>query len=829
MKKLEEYKNKRNFNITKEPSGEEKLKKIKKTASKTEKSAKMTGIFAVQHHYARREHYDFRLEWRGVLISFAVPKGPSYNPKDKRLAIHVEDHPIDYADFEGVIPKGEYGGGTVMLWDIGEFKALQNIDKGLKDGSIKVELFGQRLKGKWALVKLKDGDDNWLLLKDKDEYALKTDGISSYSTSIKSGRTIEQIAGNLQNIKNPFQDVDLKLCTLKSSVPNGKNYVYEIKYDGYRIVAFCEANKVNIYTRNKIDYTKKFLGIAEALNQLAGGRAMVLDGEIVALDEKGKPNFQALQAQLKSGKENNVVYMVFDLLALDGKDLRTLPLVERKNELEKLLKNAPSQIAYVEHFVGSGNKFFKAVKNLDLEGVVAKDKTSTYTGTRDENWIKVKARKEQEFVVCGFKAEKKDLSAILLGYHCNGKLIFVGKCGTGFNQKESKALLQEFEKIKTSKCPFEEKPKEEAIWLKPKLVAQIQFAEITKDGVLRQASFKGLRQDKSAKEVILEGGDFLKNIEKPQKNQKKSKKNIKNSEKIEKSNANSKNKATEDFYGIKLTHPEKLLFKEEKIRKIDVLNYYNQVADEMLKFMKGRLLSVVRCHGSFVHSFYKKHPTVENEGIKKFAIQNDEGKQQEYFSVEDKTGLLWQVQLGTLEFHMWGSHAEKLDKPDYMVFDLDPDKNLGLDKIRQGVRDLKKILDSLSLKSFLKTSGGKGYHIVVPFSPSVSWQTFHDFSEKVAHLMENKWPERYTTNIRKNMRKGKIFIDFMRNTKGATSVAPYSLRARPGAKVSVPIFWSELNKIEPNGIDMFQALKRLKTKNPWADFFETKQSLKKLK
>ncbi len=842
MKKLQKYHQKRNFDKTDEPVGQK----------RTRKSG--TPIFVVQHHIARKDHFDFRLEWKGALLSFAVPKGPSYNSKDKRLAVQVEDHPIDYADFEGTIPKGEYGGGTVMLWDEGNFSALNNFSKGLKKGVLKFELFGKRLRGKWTLVKMDDEHKNWLLIKEVDEFAKDSPSIEQFVTSVKTGRTMEEISkdekvedgkkiektqkkeaktskktekkNKIQ--KNPFEKFDFQLCTLVKNVPEDDKFVYEVKYDGFRIGCFAQNGDVKLLTRNKVDYTSKLQSLAKSLCRLSQGRSFVVDGEVIVPDGVGRPDFQALQNALKRGEEEKIVYMIFDILALDGVDLRKKSFSERKEILKTLLQGSNANLCYVEHFEGSGKNFFKAVLKLGLEGVVAKRKKSQYVGGRNDDWQKIKCRPSQEFVVCGFlSSDKKELSALVLGCYLNDRLIFVGKCGTGFDERESKELLQKFHKLKSEKCPFESAGNdafeksckgEKICWLKPKFVVQIEYAQMSRDGILRQASFKGLRDDKSAKEVVFENP---KNDAKNEKTLKKPEKNQKNGKKSAKKNVFS-------VFGVEISHPNKMIFKKEKISKKDVALFYEKVSARMFQFVKDRPMSVVRCSKSLSDCFYKKHPTVEKTSVGKISIQNDDGENQEYFFLKDKDALLEQVQLGTLEFHIWGAKAQSIEKPDYMVFDLDPDEKLGLEKVRQGVKDLKKILDGLKLKSFLKTSGGKGYHICVPLMPNSDWNSFHDFAENVAKLMEKKWPERYTTNIRKENRKGKIFVDFMRNTRGATSVAPYSLRARAGAKVSTPIFWSELEKIAPDQIDMSEAIARLNKVDPWRDFFSVKQKLKKV-
>ncbi len=884
MEKLLKYQSKRNFDKTSEPSG-----KIDRTKSRKK-------VFAVQHHIASHDHFDFRLEWGGVLISFAVPKGISYNPKDKRLAVMVEDHPLDYADFEGVIPKGEYGGGTVMLWDYGTYKPTASFQKGLKEGVLKFELFGKRLKGVWTIVRLEKDPKNWLLIKERDEFALDENGTSNFVTSVKTGRTMTEIAmdekqkenqkkmeENKEKIekqeknkvktlkkikkngkKNPFDEVDVKLCKMMDAVPSGNEYVFEIKYDGFRMVAFTENGETRLITRNHKDFTSKFPEIASAITQLASGRAFVLDGEIIVTDQQGRSDFQALQNHLKGG-DAQPVYMVFDLLALEGKDLRNFPLLKRKQLLSDLLKVAPENLKFSDHIVGKGEQFFKLASKLKLEGIVGKVKTSKYDSLRDENWVKCKCYNRQEFVIAGYDfSDKKELSSLILGAYENGSLNYFGRAGTGLDKKITEKLLKMFEKLRTKRTYLKNFPlkDENVVWLKPKLVAEIQYAELTKEHLLRQASFKGLREDKKAREVVFEGTKVdvkdeseeetnvknrkynskqnestshvkksllgLKDDAKNQSVEKNDKKTSKNSVQtaqnyvaVEKIGKSSKKNLILD---VEISNPNRVVFKKPKTTKMEVAQYYEKVSKRMLQYISRRVLSVVRCH-ALKDSFFKKHP-MENEDVERVEVENEEGKTEEYFYVDSAQQLVKQVQLGTIEFHAWGSHVKTLESPDMMVFDFDPDEKLGLERVRQGVKDLKKILDGLKLRAFLKTSGGKGYHVVVPFVPKADWNVFHDFAESVAHLMESKWPERYTTNIRKESRQGKIFVDFMRNTRGATSVAPYSLRAREGAKVSMPISWNELDKIAPNEINAKSALERIEKPDPWRDFFKVKQNLK---
>lgn len=560
--RLQKYKNKRNFKVTSEPDGD---------GGKAEKHELR---FVIQHHLARRDHFDFRLEWKGALLSWAVPKGASYNPADKRLAVRVEDHPLEYRNFEGVIPKGEYGGGTVMLWDEGTWLPKGSVSKSLKEGSLKFTLFGVRLKGDWTLVRLKNEEkqENWLLIKERDEFAKESEG-TNFSRSVRTGRTMTRIAreeaeneiedrtpndnGKALNkksvlekieseaetkigtadknkkgaeektkvdaaenqtenkkpknrkIKNPFSSVNVQLASLVSAVPEEEDWLYETKYDGYRIVAYCENGICRLASRNNGDYTEKFSAVAQTLQSFLGETA-VLDGEMAVADKNGGSDFQALQRYVKNPK-GNLVYIVFDLLALDGKDLRMLPIEERKNRLEKLLDGAPDNIRFSRHVKGYGKESFSAACGEGMEGIVGKRAGSVYSGTRNGDWIKIKCGMRQEFVVCGYTRTAKQqagLSALLLGVYDKGRLIYSGRAGTGFDKTERDELALKFKKLLRKTPPVENPPEaraeETVFWLKPELVAEIKFAEWTKENQLRQASFKGLRTDKNSLEVVRE-------------------------------------------------------------------------------------------------------------------------------------------------------------------------------------------------------------------------------------------------------------------------------------------------------------------------------------
>jgi len=816
--KLQEYNTKRNFQITGEPEGE--------TAEPKE------GLrFVVQHHEARRDHYDLRLEWDGVLLSWAVPKGPSYNTRDKRLAVQVEDHPLEYRNFEGTIPKGEYGGGTMMLWDEGFWEPYGDVEEGLRTGSLKFVLRGRRLKGKWALVRLKskagETKTNWLLLKEKDEYAKTEDIIPEFITSIRTGRTMTEIEkGEEEKItRNPFDKVDVQLAKLAGSVPGDGNWLYELKYDGYRILAFIEGNSVRLITRNGNDYTKRFRNIADSLIEWADERAIILDGEMVILNTEGKADFQALQNYMRNPKGSSLTYMIFDVLALDGADLRERPLIERKETLEALMREAPGNLRYSQHITGKGKEFLRAACQEDLEGIIGKKADSRYRGTRNGDWIKLKCDKRQEFVIGGYTlSEKKSsgVSSILLGIYEGEDLIYAGRAGTGFTERTMRELERKFSRIKRGETPFREAPRvrknEKIIWLEPDLAAEVKFAEWTGENQLRQASFKGLREDKDPREIKRESTD-AESLPDDSRKEDASVGSLEESMDTTKKNL--------IIAGIKISNPDKVIFENPTITKADVVRYYEKISKRMMPYVSNRILSIVRCPKGIAQScFFKKHPGPDNKAIVTVPVTNSKGETEEYFYIRDISGLVYEAQMGTLEFHTWGSRADHMEKPDLMVFDLDPDEGMDLETVRQGVRDVKTILEQLSLKSYLKTSGGKGYHVVVPFEPAADWDTFHDFARRIAEVMEQQWPDRYTSNVRKANRKNKIFIDWIRNGRGATSIAPYSIRAREGARVSMPITWEELDVVAPDGVGMADALARIGGDDPWMGFFQISQRLK---
>lgn len=810
---LNDYNLKRNFERTAEPPG--------KDEPPGHEPGDAPLRFVIQHHLASRDHYDFRLEWNGTLLSWAVPKGPSYNPHDKRLAVRVEDHPLDYRTFEGTIPKGEYGGGTVMLWDEGSWEPLMDVENGLHDGDLKFILHGHRLKGAWVLVRMKpkqgERDVNWLLIKEKDSFVRNEAGISGFDASVRTGRTMAEIARATDEgfARNPFDHADVELAKLVSEAPRGDAWLFEVKYDGYRMLAFVEENRARLITRNGNDYTERFPAIARSLEDWASGRAMVLDGELAVTDARGKTDFQALQGFLRNPEGKRAAYIVFDLLALDGDDVRNLPLTRRKETLEKLLEDAPEELRYSVHVRGSGEASFHAACEQHLEGIVGKRADSPYRGARNGDWIKLKCGNEQEFIIGGYTQSAKrirEISSLLLGLRDGDGLAYVGRVGSGLSEAETCELLGAFEGLERSQPPFEHAPKpradERVVWLEPRLVADVKFAAWTGDGLLRHPSYQGLRTDKDPHDVQRETAASV------------------DERKEHPMNTASEINVDPIIEGVRITNAGKLLFENPAVTKGDAVQYYARVAERMLPYAGDRILSIVRCPRGIESScFFKKHPGSATPGVLTASVPESNGESEEYFYVDSAAGLVSEAQMDTLEFHIWGSTVGELEHPDMMVFDLDPDKGLDLEQVRQGVRDLKGLLDDLGLKSFLKTSGGKGYHVVVPFEPAASWDAFYGFAKRIAQVMAEKWPDRYTCNVRLAKRTGKVFIDWMRNGRGATSIAPYSLRARNGARVSMPIAWDELDTVAPDDVTMDDALARIESDDPWKGYFDVDQSL----
>jgi bifunctional non-homologous end joining protein LigD len=759
---LREYRRKRRFAKTPEPAG---------------------GLsFTVQKHDASHLHYDFRLEWAGVLKSWAVPKGPSLDPREKRLAVRVEDHPLEYGTFEGVIPQGEYGGGTVELWDHGTWLPDGDPAAAYRKGHIAFELRGKRYTGRWDLVRVrggKPGKENWLLIKKKDEPALDP----------------HKVPGSK---KGPLPySIDPQLCALVEEAPDGGEWLHELKLDGYRIVCRLHDNKAALTSRRGNDWTARFKRIAQAVESLGLGEA-VLDGEVVALDDSGRSSFQALQNAVDLHRQTRLAYYLFDALYLSGHDLRDCQLLDRKKALGSILRSPPPELKFCDHVLGNGKAFFAEACKMGLEGIVSKRADAPYRGGRGRSWLKAKCLKRQEFLVGGYSdpgGSRSHFGALLLGLKENGGYRYVGKVGTGFTQESLKTLYAKLHKLETARKPFTVWPKgvseKGAHWVEPALVAEIGFSEITSDGLLRQPRFEGLREDKTPDEV---------RVETPQ--------------------------AAPPSPAF-LTHPTRVLYPEAHITKRDLADYYTAVAPRILPEISRRPLALVRCPSGYKHGcFFQKHVGAAfPESVHGVTIQ-EKGEPSVYPYIEDLDGLLALAQMGVLEIHPWGSAIDSLERPDRVVFDLDPGPGVAWEKVARGAFELRELLVSLGLRSWLKVTGGKGLHVVVPLEPRAEWDAVKAFTKAVAESMAAKWPDKYTAKLSKSARGGKIFVDYLRNGRGATAVGPYSTRARAGATVAVPISWEELTAgVAPDQFTVRNARERLSAEDPWQDLRECKQSL----
>ncbi len=820
---LERYRQKRDFRVTPEPAG--------KVGQRRARGLK----FVIQKHAASRLHYDFRLELNGVLLSWAVPKGPSLDPNDKRLAMHVEDHPLEYGDFEGVIPPKQYGAGTVMVWDRGSWLPKTDPDEAYAKGRMKFELEGEKLKGGWNLVRSRSGkyggENSWLLFKEADEFArLGPEALIAEDRpdSVATGRSLEQIAADADRvwhsnksvaanvkggaIRKPGRDavvglarikgarkaplpelLEAQLATSARSPPTGPAWVHEIKYDGYRMLCRIAQQRVRMVSRNAKDWTGDFPALARALALLPVDNAW-LDGEVVAMDAKGRTSFQALQKALSAAESRDLKYLAFDLLYLNGFDLRGVVLTERKRLLRDLLSKAPAAIKYSEHFAAPGSAFFQNVSDLGLEGMVSKRADLPHRAGRGPAWQKIKCMRRQEMVIGGFtdpEGSRHGFGALLLGvYQPDGKLAYAGKVGTGFSDASLTALSRALSGLVQKKSPFHNPPLgaegRRAHWVKPVLVAEVSFTEWTDDGTLRHPSFQGLRADKAATDIVREetgpsasGEPSDEPLPRP-------------ASRIKARAGGDKNAVA----GIVLTHPEKPLYPEAKITKRDLALYYAAVGEWMLPHVRDRPLTLLRCpNGWNQECFYqKKAEDGVNEAISRVEIDNSDGGVSLYMMADSVPAIVALLQMGVLELHPWGSRAQRLGFPDRIIFDLDPDDAVGWDDLKQAALIVKTLLDNIGLAPFLKTTGGKGLHVVVPIEPGVGWEHVKGFSKAVAELLERTFPDRFTSKLLKISRRGKIFIDYLRNSEGATAVAAYSTRARANAPVSAPVAWDELSR-----------------------------------
>lgn len=806
--RLKTYRDKRDFRETPEPEG-----RIGRGKGRR---------YLIQKHDARRLHYDFRLEHDGVLKSWAVTKGPSLDPGDKRLAVETEDHPLDYGDFEGIIPKG-YGAGTVMLWDRGSWQPKGDPDAGLKKGVLKFTLEGERLRGGYALVRMKkkgrEKRDNWLLVKERDDHADPgTDPTEKWRVSVGTGRSLDAIAnGAARKKKTPAAGkkprsaqrlafVKPQLATLRDEPPTGKNWLHEIKFDGYRIQALVSGGAVRLITRNGKDWTGRYRVVADALAELDVDDA-IIDGEMVAVDENGRSRFGRLQ---NAGGDEAVElrYYAFDLLRLNGKDLKREPLMRRKDRLQPLVDKPKGPVLFSGHIVGEGERVVRKACAMGMEGIVSKKADAPYLSGRGTAWIKSKCIGNDEFVIIGYRRSDKSgrpFASLLLGAYEDGKLVYRGRVGTGFNERLFKDLARRMTPLVRETSPLAETPgdaRRGAVWLTPSLVAQIAYTEMTSDGLLRHPSFLGLREDKPAEEVAMPTP--------------------------EKRTGTDEDAAT--VGKVRITHPDRVMYPGQGATKRAIAEYYRDHADRILPFVKDRPLSLLRCpSGRNKACFFQKHHNASvPEHVDQVAITEKGGKKSPYLVIREAAGLIAASQIGALELHLWGARTDAIEKPERLVFDLDPDPSVGFADVRDAAMELRDVLEAADLVSYPLLTGGKGIHVVVPITRRREWPEIKAFARGLARKLAAAAPKRYVAEASKAKRKGRIFIDWLRNERGATAIAPYSLRARSGAPVATPVSWKELPEYDSAAAYTLETIgSRLAAMkaDPWPGYFDTRQAI----
>ncbi|HEY5311624.1 MAG TPA: DNA ligase D [Pirellulales bacterium] len=902
---LKEYKRKRNFRVTPEPRGRE---------------LKQDGrLYVIQKHAASHLHYDFRLELDGVLKSWAVPKGPNLDPGVKRLAMQVEDHPVDYGDFEGIIPQGEYGGGTVMLWDHGSWEPVGDPHAAYRAGRLKFTLHGEKLHGGWMLVRrggAKSGEErHWFLFKEHDDAARGPRGkdiLLEQPLSVTTDRDLDAIAADRDRVWGSDRDgaaakskatkrsadngprtkdhgpraaakpaapkrsrsrakppaagkiagakrgklpafVEPQLATLTREPPDGDEWVHEIKLDGYRMLARVDRGKVKLLSRREQDWTGRLPHLVEALSRLPVKQA-IFDGEVVAQEPSGKTSFQLLQNAFRDQRSGELLYYVFDLLHLDGYSLLGATLADRKQALAAVLgSNNSGPLQLSEHLSGDGQKFFDEACRLGLEGMICKRRERPYLPGRGYDWLKIKCVRREEFVIGGYTqpgGSRHGFGALLVGYHEPGsrRLIYAGKVGTGYSERTLADLAAKLRKLEQDESPFADVKRRvgsvrHARWVKPTLVAQIEFGEWTRDGRLRHPSFQALREDKTASEVVRDRALPVEQaVEASEKQADKKRGHMvrrNHKDRNHQDTTSTKGKGSQAEQGgaddaingidVRLTHPDKVLYPDQEITKLELARYYAQVGSWMLPHLQDRPLVLVRCpDGQQAECFYQKHAGAGTPSALRRVAIREKSKTGDYVLANDIEGLVSLVQIGVLEVHVWGSRADRLEQPDRLVFDLDPDPSVRWPRVVESAQQIRDFLRDLGLESFVKTTGGKGLHVVVPIRRKGDWDEVREFSRAAAQAISAGDPGRYTLNMSKAARGGKIFLDYLRNARGATSVAPYSSRARPGATVSTPLEWDELEgKADVRLFDIRTLPKRLAKlrRDPWQEFFKVKQSI----
>lgn len=841
--KLSRYRAKRDFTRTSEPSG------VRRRAADVKALR-----FVVQKHAARRLHYDLRLEFKGVFKSWAVTKGPSLDPDVKRLAVEVEDHPLDYGDFEGTIPRGEYGGGTVQLWDRGFWAPLPGTaaDAAFKAGNLKFLMEGERLKGEWVLVRMKTDRAggkrvNWLLIKHRDRYAREDgDALLKSDRSVASGRRMSQIAAGRGAKPRPFMlakrpqfnasqsrtrtegrrkairasvpsFVDPQLARLVTRAPPERGWGHEIKFDGYRMQMRVVDGTATLRTRKGLDWTHRFSEIAEAGGNLPD---CLIDGEIVALDKQGVPNFSALQAALVKENTSALVYFIFDVLFADAGDLRRMPLADRKERLYALLnpKSPDPRLRYVEHFETAADAVLRSACRMSLEGLVSKRLDAPYRSGRGDTWLKTKCRAGQEVVVGGWTLREGQLRSLLAGVYRDGRLRYVGRIGTGFGARTAKGLMKELKSVASAKNPFvgEDAPQKaaEIRWVKPKLVAEIEFAGWTGSGMVRQAAFKGLREDKPAKEIRSEKSGPVQG-------------------KVKRSTNKLRQADDNAVLGVVISNAGKVFWPRTGISrpatKLDLAKYFEAAGPAMIGHLAGRPCSIVRApDGITGQHFFQRHAMAGTSSL--LGLVKVSGDRSPYLQIDRVEGLIAVAQMGGIELHPWNCEPGMPAVPGRLVFDLDPAPNVKFDRVVEAAHAVRERLEALGMIAFCKTTGGKGLHVVTPLAQPkggrLNWTVAKGFAKALCAEMAADDPERYVVNMSKKVRPGKIFLDYLRNGEKATAVAPLSPRARAGAPVSMLLNWSQVRTgLDPARYTIRTALAALAKSRAWADYEKSKRPL----
>jgi bifunctional non-homologous end joining protein LigD len=834
-KALARYHGKRDFSRTPEPKS-------------GGRRGKGTLGFVIQKHHASHLHYDFRLELDGTLKSWAVPKGPCLDPGVKRMAVHVEDHPISYADFEGTIPPKQYGAGTVIVWDRGDWLPDGDARKALAAGKLKFELRGEKLHGHWTLVRMHGkGDEShepWLLIKERDGEARALDDydvVVEEPASVITGLGVDEVGqaprkkakaktGGSAVVKKAEPEkkkaalpatLEPQLATLASSPPSSPGeWLYELKFDGYRLLARIDGKgKVRCFTRNGHDWSAKLPKLVEALSRLPTHSAW-LDGEITVDGPNGAPDFQALQNAFDRGATSSIVYWLFDAPFIDGEDLRDLPVEERRARLAVLLGGKPpAPLRLSEAFDASPRDLLASSARIGFEGIVAKRKGSPYVSRRSPDWIKLKNQQRQEFVIGGYTAPKgtrAGFGSLLLGVHdeASGRLRYCGNVGTGFDANRLADIKAKLDRLAVDDCPFEPAPRGvKAQWVEPSLVAEIAFGEWTREHRVRQAVFQGLRSDKPAREIRRERPQRVREIE---------------AEATRSSPAKSRSEGESKPMSRKITHAERVIDKHSGITKGELAAYYDSVAKLMLPHLRGRPVSLVRApEGVGGELFFQKHLQArEIPGVNQLDPALDPGHEP-LLQIDTKEGLLGAAQMNVIELHTWNATSDDIGRPDRMTFDLDPGEGVGWPQVQEAAMLVRTLLDELGLPSFLKTSGGKGLHVLVPVRRQYDWDTVKGFSQAVVAHLAQTIPARFVAKSGPRNRVGKIFVDYLRNGFGATTVSAWSARSRPGLGVSVPLAWDELPSLAgPAQWTVANAAERFETGNkPWAGMERSRKSL----